>query len=293
MNFLSTPSFFMSAENICQNPITKETVFDCWHKNPKRICFATTHLNALKREDSQYGIGKFSIPFTNTVYPIFYADTQIKLWESQYKTWWLSIRTEAEFDTIQQWINKVEGIVFLRDSLALSLALSENMKNDTQRTNMGELEYQAKYSQDEDVKKNAVVALYKLLSTKITQLPFYNQADLLCAIPPSNSNKFSLPNFLVANLAKKLNTTDITEYLNWQNEKPSLKELEVHQKWDTLELVGLNVNINLEGKTVLLLDNLYQSGMTMQYVAMRLQQAGAKAIYGLSIVKSRRDTDNR
>ncbi len=44
---------------------------------------------------------------------------------------------------------------------------------------------------------------------------------------------------------------------------------------------------------ILLLDDLYQSGITMQYVAMKLQKAGAEKIFGLSIVKSLNDTDNQ
>jgi predicted amidophosphoribosyltransferase len=43
---------------------------------------------------------------------------------------------------------------------------------------------------------------------------------------------------------------------------------------------------------VILIDDLYQSGITMQYVASRLLQAGAASVLSLTIVKSNRDTDN-
>lgn len=44
--------------------------------------------------------------------------------------------------------------------------------------------------------------------------------------------------------------------------------------------------MNLERKNVILLDDLYMSGLSMQYVAMKLKEAGADRIFGLSIVKS-------
>ena len=44
--------------------------------------------------------------------------------------------------------------------------------------------------------------------------------------------------------------------------------------------------MDLKNKTILLLDDMYQSGVTMQYVAMRLKEAGAKRVFGMAIVKS-------
>lgn len=37
-------------------------------------------------------------------------------------------------------------------------------------------------------------------------------------------------------------------------------------------------------------DDLYMSGVSMQYVAMKLKEAGASRVLGLSIVKSRSNT---
>jgi predicted amidophosphoribosyltransferase len=34
------------------------------------------------------------------------------------------------------------------------------------------------------------------------------------------------------------------------------------------------------------MDDLYQSGTTMQFVAMKLKQAGARHVYGLALVKA-------
>lgn len=45
-------------------------------------------------------------------------------------------------------------------------------------------------------------------------------------------------------------------------------------------------DVNLEGKNILLVDDLYKSGLTMQYVAMMLKNAGCSRVFGLTLVKS-------
>ena len=59
-----------------------------------------------------------------------------------------------------------------------------------------------------------------------------------------------------------------------------------------MEAVGLTVGSKISEEKVLLVDDLYQSGITMQFVAMHLLGAGAEQVYGLALVKSRRDSDN-
>ena len=65
------------------------------------------------------------------------------------------------------------------------------------------------------------------------------------------------------------------------------------QKWQALEHADLQVNTNLTDKDIIILDDLYQSRLTMQYVAMKLKQAGARNLYGLELVNTVRDTDNK
>ncbi len=91
---------------------------------------------------------------------------------------------------------------------------------------------------------------------------------------------------------QKLGIKNISDSVSWTDKKTGLKDVSIDQKWEKLEESGFVVNINLTGKKVLLLDDLYQSGITMQYVAMKLQEAGAEYIFGLSMVKSLNDTDN-
>lgn len=44
--------------------------------------------------------------------------------------------------------------------------------------------------------------------------------------------------------------------------------------------------MDLKEKCILLVDDLYKSGLTMQYVAMMLKNAGCSRVFGLTLVKS-------
>jgi hypothetical protein len=253
-----------------------------------RICFATVHQGALKRGSGKYA-GAFSVPFRETIYPLFHEMTGFDLYYSRdYGNWWRSIRTTEEFETIERGIRDNQELVFLRDQLALSVALAENLTPEGRRTPVGDLEYRAKYRRD----VNAVRELVKQCGATISRLPFYQDVEAICAVPPRPDKDFDLPSTIAARLAKEREIPDITGSLQWSGKKPSLKNEPVESKWGALEKVGLSARKKLEGGTILLIDDLYQSGITMQFVAMILLRAGAKRIVGLSFVKSRGNRDN-
>ena len=81
--------------------------------------------------------------------------------------------------------------------------------------------------------------------------------------------------------------SDISEQVHWKNKQGSLKDVETAtgklqmvQSWDLL------IDTDLSGKNVILVDDMYQSGVTMQYVAMKMKEAGAKRVFGMALVKS-------
>ena len=52
--------------------------------------------------------------------------------------------------------------------------------------------------------------------------------------------------------------------LAFANKKQSVKSLSVADKWDALEAAGLTAGPSVIGKRVILFDDKYQSGMTLQ-----------------------------
>ena len=76
--------------------------------------------------------------------------------------------------------------------------------------------------------------------------------------------------------------------------KKSIKGALYDKKWDDWENAQLSFtnSPSVKGKTVVLIDDLYQSGITMNYIAMKLQLGGARHIYGLGLTKTLRNADN-
>jgi hypothetical protein len=284
-------SFDMFALNkVPEKEITRKKIFEFLQKEgAMRIHFASSHSRALFRSEGK-NVGTIKLPFTETIGAILYNKFNTTLFESKFdeqKYYW-SIKSEEEYTHFEEFVEEYKNIVFLKDNLDLSLTLSMNYNEKNVRTEIGELEYQAKF------KKNpgAEEALIKICTDWLECLPFYKHVDCICAMPGTDSDSKSLPRRMVSNLTD-FKFEDISDLVYWKSKTRSVKDAEsVEEKMELLEESGLEIapNADLKGKTVLLFDDLYMSGISMQYVAMKLKESGAKRVFGLCIVKSRSNT---
>ncbi len=269
--FMDVPQKTITLENI------KEIVSD---DSTKRINFSSTHARALKEYKDQW---KITLPFKDSIQPIIKKEigNDIDLFVSDYGGVWRSI-TNEEYDKWHDFITYYKNIVFLRDCLDISLSLSMNIIENESRTEIGELEYQSKYNNNNDAEEQLV----SLCKEWINKLPYYKDADLICAVP-SNT-----PNNLPQRIADKLDitATNISNTILWTSKTRNVKDAEnVEDKISILEESGFTINNKeqLKNKVVILFDDLYMSGVTLQYIAMKLKKAGVQRVLGLTIVKSR------
>ena len=269
--FMSVPQKTITLENI------KEIVSD---DSTKRINFSSTHARALKKYDGQW---KITLPFKESIQPIIKKEigNDINLFVSDYGGVWRSI-TNEEYNKWHDFITRYKNIVFLRDCLDISLSLSMNIIENESRTEIGELEYQSKYNSNNDAEEQLV----SLCEEWINKLPYYKDADLICAVPSKT------PDNLPQRIADKLNITpiNISNTISWTSKTKDVKNAEkVEDKISILEESGFTIdNIEqLKDKVIILFDDLYMSGVTLQYIAMKLKDAGAQRVLGLTIVKSR------
>ena len=274
-------------------PITKESVERARDKDTKRICFATTHAAEPKRSTRAGYAGSFNVPFGGGFSRLFpyalFPNTQDSYHEDSV---WRSISSDEEFDEINAWIKQQGDRVFLRDCLYTSIAMSHNFTDthEGSRTELGDLEYRAKRYHD----AAAVEALAEHCINTITAIPLYRDADLVCATPPRPDKDFDLPSQAVSIVSTRLGKDDITGHFHFGAEKKSVKSAPLDNKWTSWEETQLTFGgIDITDKKVILIDDKYQSGTTIQYIAMKLQEAGAYQVYGLSMVKTMRDTDNQ
>ena len=59
-----------------------------------------------------------------------------------------------------------------------------------------------------------------------------------------------------------------------------------------VEFLTQDNTVTLQGKLIILIDDKYQSGITLQFVASRLLEKGASKVFELCAVKTWRDDDN-
>ncbi len=190
------------------------------------------------------------------------------------------------------------------DELDCCLALDYNAESPDElsqhkRTPIGQLEYRAKYEESE----RAVIVLARHMVTLLDRIgqSFALGEVTLSYVPPGMGKQFDLPRELVRAVGDVL-TSRVTHdpptvvrptlIVN----KPDLKGLALPDKiaaWRSLEESGaITLSDSVIDRTVVVIDDLYQSGATLWSYAGYLKSLGATTVIGMVCVKSRRDTDN-
>jgi len=274
--------------------ITKKHLTILQSVQPRRISFAYTHKEQPKFDPGKGYVGSFSVPYYESIGRIFEEETGQELFTGRnFGNYWRSIKSDSEFSTIYEWVRRQGTRIFLRDRLDLSIALDQNRvdPDSKERTELGEWESRAKHRQEED----AITGLCEALCMAIRDLPFYRDCRFLAAVPAPSDKGFHLPAELAERITAKLDLVNLTDHFRFQGAKRSIKNLGVAEKWDAWEETGLQFDAPEEykGEPVILIDDKYQSGVTLQFVASRLLEAGVGEVYGLCAVKTLRDTDNQ
>lgn len=188
-------------------------------------------------------------------------------------------KTQEELDYFIKEIEPYKELVFLRDCLDLSIALSMyDIPNDGGRTELGEAECQVKYY------NQGGKYLQKLVDKTqywLEKLPYFKYADYVCCVPTEHP----VMSQVLAQL-HGFNFEDISQNVYWRNKDDEIKNKDVNEKLALLNQFDLYIDSNVRGKTILLLDDMYQSGLTLQFVAMKMKQAGADRVFGMTLVKS-------
>lgn len=206
--------------------------------------------------------------------------------------------TNEKVEQIRDWLSIVAPYVALRDCLTLSFALDYDREGgdpSKPQTRVGELRSRAKpYNTQPTLDTyEAADELSQVCLDFLEKVECYKSVDSVVAMPPSKPNKpFDLPTYLAIKIAKKWGKANLSNAICTIRERPAIKSIALTDKLQTLEST-IQVNPDsFKGKIVLLVDDLYQSGVSMNYVAMLLLEAGAKDVFGLACEKTCRNDDN-
>jgi hypothetical protein len=241
--------------------------------------------------------GGFSIRFSfyESVGFLYEKITGLKLFskKSQYGSFFMrALKNENELKITQEWLDKHKETVFLKTTLDCCLALGmARLKNDNVYTELGALEHAAKEVGDEAAMAQLIARATKFIQDN----PVYSPATFIAAVPHSTPKPKSLPEKIAEGLATNQSKKCLVDTMSWANKHQSLQETgTVEEKQRQLESFGFTFTppSGFNGATVILVDDLYQSGSTMEYVAAKLKQYGASKVMGLAMVKSLSNSAN-
>jgi len=275
--------------------INKSDVDEMRQYPARRFCFAGDKNAALRRakDVNGYQFGVIHWPFGKGIGALFPQKLfKSTLGKDHPKAVWRPFESEEERTAAEDWCDNCGSTVFLYDCLDLSMALGFNFESEPGNyTDFGKLEHDAKQNKC----PKAANEIAQKMVTVINQFDPLRDAKAICAVPKHIGKDFHLPERLAKLVAKSVAKPDITPCFTFGADKPSLKNVDVDEKWDRLATCHFEAEppeIPVEHDKIILIDDKYQSGFTMQFVASKLLEHGASEIYGLCAVKTWSDDDN-
>lgn len=156
---------------------------------------------------------------------------------------------------------------------------------DSTRSEIGELLYQLKYSGDKGaVKKLASVAAEFVRSKELV-------IDMVVPLPPSKKRSVQPVVLIARELASQLQIDFGDGVLRKIKETPELKSMEdIDERRNALSEAFEADSRELEGRRILLLDDLYRSGASMSAAASTLVDGG-RAAYVATLALTRTRTN--
>lgn len=184
------------------------------------------------------------------------------------------------------------------DELDFCLATDFNIVYGEGRTMIGEAEYQLKYNYDYlDMEKrvNYFNAIIVRMIDACKYIPFINSSNwYVSPMPATDGGRNKLAWAMAEEISRRLSLPFVAPLLKC--DKPQMKQLSIKEKIETWDKIyynnGVEVDSSVKGKKIIVIDDLYQSGITMWEYARFLKSLGASLVFGMVCVKSLKDSDN-
>ncbi len=257
-------------------------------------------LNEPRREGEDWSLG---VPFKCylSAYDEVFSDRidHIGWREGSNYTYYTYLKNvdDDDLDEIRAWLKRVEGWIGIRDCLPVSFALDFDREDGNPalgKTEIGSLREAAKPYDQPAQRSNyrAARQLAEKCLVFLDKVKCYDSLDTVIAIPPSMPKReYHLSSVIASHVANDWEREDLSDAVKKVRKTEQVKNLPLEKKLQTIE-GSIEVISEVEDKKVLLIDDLYQSGITMNYVAMQLLEAGARRVFGLACEKTCSNDDN-
>ena len=205
--------------------------------------------------------------------------------------------SEAIKPLIDTELELLHNHLFIQDDLTETFALDYHTESSPnggfRRTAVGELVYAAKpYRRQVSAShRQAAMQLSAKLSQFVQRHPTYIRADLVMAVPPASGKTYDLPTQLAHQICVLTGMTDGCKLIEKVRATQPMKDcVTIPQKIENVRGAFQVGDADLtRGRSVILLDDIYQTGFTMNEMGRVLFAAGAIEVYGLVATKTGRD----
>lgn len=156
---------------------------------------------------------------------------------------------------------------------------------DTKRTELGELLYRLKYRSDESAVAPLVEAVASFVST------WNPGAEMIVPVPASRARASQPALVLAEAIAGRLDVRYAPRCVKRTRDVPELKDVcEFDERTRLLSDLHAVDKAQVQGRKVLLFDDLYRSGATMEAITRALYDDGSAAdVFALAITRTRRN----
>lgn len=156
---------------------------------------------------------------------------------------------------------------------------------DTTRSPLGEFVYQLKYAG----RAEAAIPIADAMAAFLAQRPgMVARIDVIVPVPPSVARAVQPVTQIAEQLAVRLNKTCAEAAVVKTKPTPMLKSVqEIEERREVLAGAFEGDRVQVEGRGVLLVDDLYRSGATANAVTLALIRAGAERVYFLAATRTR------
>lgn len=194
---------------------------------------------------------------------------------------------------VRKFCNALSNALWLKDDLDQSFALAIHgsyPNGQFQRSPMGDLVYGAK-PYDKPVTETHRAYAQQIASSMVAFIescPIYKSADAIAAVPPSNPDKlFDLPTYIVAEIARLTKKTDVSRGIRKTRRTLPMKDLQT----DTEKASNISGAFQADpkmmgGKTIILVDDIYDSGQSINEACRTIRGSGTLAVLGLTATKT-------
>ncbi|HKW15941.1 MAG TPA: phosphoribosyltransferase family protein [Terriglobales bacterium] len=152
---------------------------------------------------------------------------------------------------------------------------------DTQRSQLGEMVYRLKYKSDKSVLPSIIETICEFVRKCGLEV------DLIVPVPASKSRLLQPVVEIAEGLGKTLGVTIDATSLKKVKRTSQMKDIgDFSERVDALQ-GAFTVSEGLRGKRILLIDDLFQSGATMNVVARVLKEQGCLTVNAIALTRTR------